>query len=169
MSRRDRAPMKQAERVGTLLKQVFGDKGMNDRLSRYQAWLIWDKVVGEQIANRARPLRFRQGVLEVQVDHPVWMQQLQMLKPQILAKLNNLLPDADITDIYLRKAPMPTARKQAPPEPEPAKWQQAQLTEAELQQIDKQLEPINDMELRDEMRRLFTLQKRLDKGRKETN
>ncbi|MCK4691898.1 MAG: DUF721 domain-containing protein, partial [Desulfuromonadales bacterium] len=81
MNRRERPPMKQAAKVANLLKQVLGDKGLEDRLSRYQTWLIWDKLVGEQIALRARPLRFRQGVLEVQVDHPVWMQQLQMLKP----------------------------------------------------------------------------------------
>ncbi len=161
--------MQQAEQVGKLLKQVLGDKGMDDRLSRYQAWLVWDKIVGEQIANRARPLRFRKGVLEVQVDHPVWMQQLQMLKPKILEKLNQQLPNADITDIYLRKAPTPTSNRQPPPEPEPPKWQEAQLTEEEKQQIEEQLKPLKDSELRAEMRRLFTLQKRLDKGRKETD
>ncbi len=169
MSRKDRAPMKQAERVGTLLKQVLGDKGMDDRLSRYQAWLIWDKVVGEQIANRARPLRFRQGVLEVQVDHPVWMQQLQMLKPKILEKLNQQLPNADITDIYLRKAPTPIARRKQPTEPETPIWQKVELSEEEKQQIEKQLEVIDNQELRAEMRRFFTLQKRLDKGRKESD
>lgn len=165
MSRRDRAPMKQAERVGSVLKQVLGDKGMNDRLSRYQAWLVWDKVVGEQIANRARPLRFRKGVLEVQVDHPVWMQQLQMLKPKILEKLNHQLPNADITDIYLRKAPTPYANNKTVAEPEPPKWQEAQLTEAEQQQIEKQFDSIQDPELREEMQRLACLQKRLNKGR----
>jgi hypothetical protein len=169
MSRQDRAPMKQAEQVGKLLKQVLGDKGMDDRLSRYQAWLIWDKVVGEQIAQRARPLRFRQGVLEVQVDHPVWMQQLQMLKPKILEKLNQQLPNADITDIYLRKAPTPYAKRETTPEPEPPKWQQIELTEEEKQQIEKQLETLDNPELRAEMRRFFSLQKRLDKGREEEN
>lgn len=169
MSLKKRAPMKQAERVGPLLKQVLGERGMEERLSRYQAWLVWDKLVGEQIARRARPLRFRQGVLEVQVDHPVWMQQLQMLKPQILAKLHQQLPDADITDIYLRKAPNPTGPKQPPAKPEPPKWQQAQLTEEEQQQIDRQLETIDNQELRDEMRRLYCLQKRLNKGRQEDN
>jgi hypothetical protein len=165
MSRKDRAPMKQAERVGALLKQVLGDKGMDDRLSRYQAWLVWDKVVGEQIANRARPLRFRKGVLEVQVDHPVWMQQLQMLKPKILEKLNHQLPNADITDIYLRRAPTPYANNKQVSEPEPPKWQETQLTEAEQQQIEKQFDSIQDSELREEMQRLACLQKRLNKGR----
>ncbi len=168
MSRRDRAPMKQAEPVGKLLKQVLGDKGMDDRLNRYQAWLIWDKVVGEQIANRARPLRFRQGILEVQVDHPVWMQQLQMLKPKIIEKLNQQIPNAGIEDLYLRKASKPIVR-QKQLEPEAPKWQQIELTDEDMAQIEKLLEPLADGELKVEMRRLFMLQKRLDKSRKETN
>lgn len=167
MSRANRPPMQQAERVGSLLKQVLGDKGMDDRLSRYQAWLIWDKLVGEQIARRARPLRFRQGILEVQVDHPVWMQQLQMLKPKILEKLNQQLPNADITDIYLRKAPTTnTNQRRQAPQPEPPRWQQAQLSDAEKKQIEEQLKPLKDTETRNELRRLISLQKRLNKGRK---
>ena len=161
-----RPPMKQAERVGSLLKRVLGERGMDDRLNRYQAWLIWDQVVGQQIAARARPLRFRQGVLEVQVDHPVWMQQLQMLKPQILDKLNRQLPSAKIEDIFLRKAPTPyAARKQQVPAP--IKRKLAELTAAERERIDAVLEPLDDPELRDEMRRLAILQKRLNKGRQE--
>jgi hypothetical protein len=165
MKRQERPPMKQAEKVGSLLKKVFGERGMDERLSRYQAWLIWDKVVGEQIASRARPLRFRKGVLEVQVDHPVWMQQLQMLKPQILDKLNRQLPNAEITDIYLRKAPAPLAKPQQQKEPEPLKWQQIELTDLEMRQIERQLAPLDDQELRNEMRRLLIMQKRLDKSR----
>ena len=157
--------MKQAERVGTLLKQLLGEKGLGERLSRYQAWLIWDKLVGEQIANRARPLRIRQGVLEVQVDHPVWMQQLQMLKPKILEKLNQQIPNAGITDIYLRKAKSIPHRTPAAMAVAPMQWKQIELTGAEQQQIEERLTEIKDPDLRQELKQLFTLQKQLDKDR----
>ncbi|HEY5673046.1 MAG TPA: DUF721 domain-containing protein [Malonomonas sp.] len=162
-----RPPQKKAEKVGALLKQVLGSQGLSDQLSRYQAWLVWDQLVGEQIARRARPLRLRQSVLEVQVDHPVWMQQLQMLKPKILEKINQQLPNAGITDIYLRKSnsPMAANRPQAQEPDQPPKWKSIELTPAEKQQIETELEELNNPELKDEMRRLFTLQKQLDKGR----
>jgi len=164
--RSDRPPLKQAAQVGSLLKQVLSDQGLDDRLSRYQAWLIWDKLVGEQIANRARPLRIRQNVLEVQVDHPVWMQQLQMLKPKILEKLNRQIPNAGITDIYLRKAKSIPAGPQAAPEvTSPPTWLKIELSAAEQQQIEERLSAIGDPELRNEMKRLFTRQKQLDKDR----
>ncbi|SHI81608.1 Protein of unknown function [Malonomonas rubra DSM 5091] len=166
MSRKDRAPMKKAERVGPLLKKVLGDRGMEDRLNRYQAWLIWDQVVGKQIAERARPLRFRQGILEVQVDHPVWMQQLQMLKPQILQKLNQQLPNANISDLFLRKAPTPYSnRVKGQKEPEVPKMELAELTDQEQREIEEMFATLHDTELQAEMKRVATLQKRLNKGR----
>ena len=162
-----RPPLKKAEKVSALLKQVLGSQGLSDQLSRYQAWLVWDQLVGEQIALRARPLRLRQTVLEVQVDHPVWMQQLQMLKPKILEKIQQQIPNAGITDIYLRKSNAPsTSNRPQPKESEqPLKWKSIELNAAEKQQIEAELGELNNLELRDEMRRLFTLQKQLDKER----
>lgn len=158
--------MQQAESVGTLLKQVLGSQGLAERLSRYQAWLIWDKLVGEQIARRARPLRIRQGVLEVQVDHPVWMQQLQMLKPKILEKLHQQIPNVGISDIYLRKSNAPLPFPPTTPEPASApKWQNLELSPAEQQQIAEQLTAIKDQDLREELRKLLTRQKQLDNSR----
>lgn len=168
MSRSKRPPMKQAQAVGSLLQEVLGEQGLGDKLSRYQAWLVWDQLVGAQIARRARPLRLRQGVLEVQVDHPVWMQQLQMLKPKILEKLNERIPNAGITDIYLRKG-HPGRAVSMPKEeedPGPPAWKKIELSHEERQAIETGLEELADPQLKAEMRRLFTLQKQLDKGRR---
>ena len=165
MSRSERPPMRKAESIGSLLKQVLDDQGMGDRLSRYQAWLVWDKIVGEQIARRARPLRLREGVLEVRVDNPVWMQQLQMLKPKILKKLNEELPNALIEDIYLRRgshAPQPQTQ---PPAAAPPAWRNQKLEEIELEEIEQSLQGLNNVELKDELRRLFSLQKQLEKAK----
>jgi len=162
-----RPTMKKAEKVSSLLKTVLGDQGLKEQLSRYQAWLVWDQLVGEQIAQRARPLRLRQNVLEVQVDHPVWMQQLQMLKPKILEKINQQIPNAGITDIYLRKSntPLRTNSPQAKPPEQSQQWKKIELSVAEKQQIETEIGKLEDQELRHEMRRIFTLQKQLDKGR----
>ncbi len=166
MSRNERPPLKQAEAVGSLLKKLLGDKGLDARLPRYQAWLVWDKVVGEQIARRARPLRIRDRVLEVRVDHPVWMQQLQMLKPQILKKLHAQLPDCDIEDIYLRRGNLkPTATA---PEKQTPDWQSESLSTTELAEIEQNLAPLQDKDLKEEIRRLFIRQKKLDKARNDS-
>ncbi len=163
MSRNERPKLKKAEAVGGLLKKLLGDKGYDERLPRYQAWLVWDKVVGEQIAKRARPLRIRDKILEVQVDHPVWMQQLQMLKPQILRKLHTELPNCDIEDIYLRRGtPQPAQKTIEVPRLE---WQKEQLSDAELAEVEQSLTGLKNGEIKDEMRRLFVRQKKLSKAK----
>jgi len=167
MNRSDRPPMKKAEKVGSLLKQILGQPGIGEQITRHQAWLVWDQLVGEQIAARARPLKLRKGVLEVQVDHPVWMQQLQMLKPKILEKINAKIPNAGITDIYLRQTR--TSQTYKPQKlrqtSEPPPWTQIELTEAEKESIEEGLSPVENSDLKDEMRKLFTRQKQLDKDR----
>ena len=162
-----RPAMKYAERVGSLLKQLLNEPGIGEQITRHQAWLIWDKLVGEQIAARARPLKLRKGVLEVQVDHPVWMQQLQLMKPQILAKINAKIPNAGITDIYLRQSrgnqgyqPLKSKKSTEPPA-----WMRRELSAEDKETIEMELSNINNPELKDEMRRFFTLQKQLDKER----
>lgn len=167
MNRSDRPPMKHAEKVGSLLKQILGQPGFGEQLNRHQAWLVWDQLVGEQIAARARPFKLRKGVLEVQVDHPVWMQQLQMMKPQILEKIAAKIPNAGITDIYLRQTR--NAQTYRPPKAktaqEPPPWANMKLTEIEKKSIEEKLSPIKNAELKHELRKLFTRQKQLDKSR----
>lgn len=165
MTRAKRPPLKQAEAISGLLKQVLGNAGYNDQLPRYQVWLAWDKIVGEQIALRARPIRIRDKTLEVLVDHPVWMQQLQMLKPQILKKVHAQLPDCDIQDIYLRHGKaLPVA---PPPAPSGPDWQAQSLSTEEKKEIEHSIAAIHDPELKEEMRRLFTCQKQLNKAKRE--
>ncbi len=159
-----RPRMKHAERVGPLLQQLLGQPGLGAQLNRHQAWLIWDQLVGEQIAEHARPLRLRKGVLEVQVDHPVWMQQLQMLKPQIMEKITAKIPDAGITDIYLRQTNnQQTYRQRKKTANVPPPWTKTELTDAEKDSIETELTPIDNSELKDELRKLFTRQKQLDR------
>lgn len=161
--------MKKAERVSSLLKDLLGKPGIGEQITRHQAWLIWDQLVGEQIAARARPRKLRQGVLEVQVDHPVWMQQLHMMKPAILEKINAKIPNAGITDIYLRQTkevhPLHLARKKKAPEPPP--WSQIELTDWEKRAIEKDLETLESDELKQEFRKLLTLQKQVNKTRED--
>ncbi len=166
MKRTDRPPMKRAEKVGSLLKQLLGQPGLGEQLTRHQAWLIWDQLVGKQIAAHARPLKLRKGVLEVQVDHPVWMQQLQLLKPQILQKITAQIPNAGITDIYLRQTRncqsyQPRDKtKQEPPE-----WTQNKLSATEKEAIESELKNLDNPAVKNELRKLFTRQKLLNKGR----
>ncbi len=157
----DRPPMKKPASASALVAELLKQRGMAERMEDYRAWQVWDQVVGPQIAARAKPLRLREGILEVRVDQPVWMQQLQLMKPQILAKLANRLGSDTIRDLYLRRGRL----EPAPPPPAPAPPLPA-LDEQEKAAVEAALGQISDPELRNRLRALFTRQARLDKSRK---
>lgn len=163
MKRPSRPPMRKPATAADLVQQLLQQRGMEGKIEEYRTWQIWDEVVGPQIARRARPIRIRDGVLEVRVDQPVWMQQLQLLKPRILARLNAALGKELLRDLFLRRGTIDQAPTAAP-EPPPA-WLQIKLSDAEKQEIEVSVASIADPELRDSLRALLRRQKQLAKSR----
>ncbi len=159
---RRRPPMRKAARAGELLEKLLHNYGLDKRLQQYRALVIWDEVVGPQIAARARPSKIRGSVLEICVDQPAWMQQLQLMKPQILKKLNEQLGEGQIKEIYLKKGKVQPRAAEQPPAP-PA-WKTVQLDLAEKQQITGMLSAIEDPELRARLEHLLIKQARLLKA-----
>ncbi len=53
-----------------------------------QALSRWEIAVGPHIAKYSRAIRVQEGVLWVEVDHPIWKSELHHRKRQILDILN---------------------------------------------------------------------------------
>ena len=60
--------MKKAALAGDLVEKLLKGFGLDERLQQYRALIIWEDVVGPQIAARTRPIRIREGILEVNVQ-----------------------------------------------------------------------------------------------------
>ncbi len=81
--------------VGDLVGQVLGDLGLDGVAVAHRIGELWPEIVGPQVAEHCRPKGLRGDVLELEVDSPVWSQQLQLRKTELLAKLADRLgPDA---------------------------------------------------------------------------
>ncbi|MDK2847505.1 MAG: hypothetical protein PWP34_858 [Desulfuromonadales bacterium] len=154
------------EGVQHILQQWLASRGMDANFSRYRVWQYWDAAVGKQIAARAKPVRLRGSVLEVRVDHPVWMQQLQLLKPRILTRLNEQLGEHLIDDLFLRHGRNAHYQSEENQDSLPGHWQNEPLSEKERQDIEKSLAHLEDQELRRHLRHLMEMQLRLDKARR---
>ncbi len=63
-----------------------------------EAALAWRRIVGEPLARRSRVEKFEFGTLHVAVDNNVWMQELMLLKQDMLHRLNKL-PGLAVQDI----------------------------------------------------------------------
>jgi len=162
MTDRGRPPLKKAASIGALIQGILRQRGLDGKLREYRAWQVWDEVVGPQIAARARPIRIREGVLEIRVEQPVWMQQLQLMKPKILARLNERLDGAAIKDLYLRRGKIEKEPPEAATPPLPA-WHTASLTKEEEAHIEATLSSLADPELRLCLRAILIRQAKLGK------
>ena len=77
--------------VGDLIGQVLGDLGLEGVAKAHQIGARWEEIVGKQVAAHCLPLGLRGAVLEVEVDSPVWSQQLQLRTTELLAALERIL------------------------------------------------------------------------------
>jgi predicted nucleic acid-binding Zn ribbon protein len=117
----------------------------------YAAWGVWDKAVGDTIAQQAQPAFMRGGVLFVKCSSSAWMQQLQFMKGKICEQLNRLLGKDVIKDIRFQMGMIdrPSHGDSS------AKDQEVALDEAVQARIDEALRPLADPEMREIARRIM--------------
>jgi len=140
-------PVRLAQTLGTLLRS----RGLEGRLSEYRIHGQWEKSVGPGIAAHAQPVAFRGKKLTLSVDSPAWLQQLSLLKPELIEKLNKNLGGKVVSDITLRIGEV--VREGKPPrEQEPAR---AELGPEDREKIEQYLKTIYDPEVRTAVRRVM--------------
>jgi len=71
-------------------------------LARVQT--CWGAVVGEAIAAAAHPLAERDGVLTVECEAAVWAQELDLMAPELLRRLNAALGEERLHRLRCRSA-----------------------------------------------------------------
>ncbi len=111
------AMKKKLDRLSYTLGSMLKARGLGSRLSEYRIFGQWEKAVGPVIARHAQPQAVRGKKLTLVVDSPAWMQQLSLLKPEIMEKVNSTLGKKTINDITLRIGEVES--RAAPPEEPP--------------------------------------------------
>lgn len=144
--------------VADLLAAVFHGTPTEKRLKEGKIWMVWESAVGLQIAERAKPVGFRDGTLTVAVSSAPWMQQLTFLKKGIMEKLNAQLGEELIRDIYLKAGKIEPGKLEA----QSARRSPRPLSAKDMQKIAEQTDPITDPELRKTIETL--LKKHLETG-----
>jgi hypothetical protein len=71
-----------------LLQGALGAAGLQTTTDVWQLAEVWTGALGARIASKATPVRLVRGELVVAVAEAVWRQELALLAPQIVARLN---------------------------------------------------------------------------------
>ena len=95
-----RPPNERASKVVDVLGDVLKRVDPEQQMRVYGIWNFWTAEVGDLIACRAQPSRFRNGILFVTVATQSWMQELQFMKETIRGRLNARLGAELVRDIF---------------------------------------------------------------------
>lgn len=88
--------------LGQSLRRLIADMGIGGRLQEQRAMLLWDDVVGPEIAQVARPDRVARGSLHVRVKTATWRHALLFHREEIRRKLNDRLGEDTVKQIVLK-------------------------------------------------------------------
>jgi hypothetical protein len=142
-------PMK-IEKLSSTLQKIIAARGLAGKLGIYRIMGQWESVVGAVIASHAQPSAIRGKKLTVQVDSPVWMQQLSLLKPDLIEKVNRGMGEDAVKDITLRLGEVVSQKKppskMSPPVP---------LSEKERALVESSVKDIDDPEIKTALARLM--------------
>ena len=91
------------EALGEILSRLFAARGWGRRQERLHIEKAWAEVVGPELEPHTRVLGLRRGVLEVEVDNAVLLQEIAHFhKRRLLEQLRCRLAGAPITNLRLR-------------------------------------------------------------------
>ncbi|MFH0953780.1 MAG: DUF721 domain-containing protein [Verrucomicrobiota bacterium] len=76
LTRREPVPPPAAEALADVIPQVMKDLGLENRFWERTLVAEWEKLVGPQVAQHARPGRLDRKILYVFVVHPAWLSEL---------------------------------------------------------------------------------------------
>jgi predicted nucleic acid-binding Zn ribbon protein len=91
-----------ASRIKTLadaLDELVENLGIRKKLREQDVFELWDKAVGERIAEVAKPTRILKGTLFVSVQSGAWRNELSMRRQEIVARLNEIVNEEIVKDI----------------------------------------------------------------------
>lgn len=148
-----RPKMKRPAHLAELLAAIFAGKPLQGRLREGRIWQVWEEAVGPQIASRAIPASFRDGTLTIRVAGSSWMQQLSLLKGEIISRLNDACGEPLVREIFLKQG---SVTREAAGREEPFRPATRELTPEETAWVEEQGGEVADLELRKALESLLT-------------
>ena len=92
--------------VGNIVAEVIALRGIGRPRASDARVRAWAEAVGQPMAEMTRCGSIRRGRLEVIVANSVTMQELAYQKTEILARLNDAMPELKLRDLRFRVGPV---------------------------------------------------------------
>ncbi len=138
------------QKINTVIKETVYSLQLEKRLNQYKLMSKWEEVVGKNIARNATPSYIRANTLYVETSSSAWAQELNLIKKELIRKLNKYIKKRTITDIRFKATGVFKEKKE---EGDCYLLKDVVLTERETRVIERATKQIGDPALREIFRR----------------
>jgi predicted nucleic acid-binding Zn ribbon protein len=97
--------------LGRLASRIATDRGWNERLVGGQVFGKWAQLVGEEVAEHAKPVVLKEGELTVAATSTAWATQLRLLQRQLIAQIARGVGNGVVTRLKVQGPAAPSWRK----------------------------------------------------------
>jgi predicted nucleic acid-binding Zn ribbon protein len=87
--------------MGDAFRELTGSLGWDPALAEARLFVEWPTIVGEGIADHARPLGVDDGKLTIQASSSAWATQLRLMRHELLVVLAEKVPEVSIDSIHV--------------------------------------------------------------------
>lgn len=133
--------------AGSVLSYVFKNLGVEEKIRFESLKRQWHDIFGEPLSLHTFPVDIKDGELLINVDSPVWLQQLKFFKQDILKKLQAHA----VREIKFRHGRVYQSRFQKNSEPQTHATRH--LTDSEINWIDHTVSSIDDADLKENIKK----------------
>lgn len=96
--------------LGRLTARIATERGWGGQLATGRLFGKWSAIVGDDVAEHAKPMALRDGELTVQAASTAWATQLRLLQRQLLAKIAAGVGDGVVTKLKVHGPSAPSWR-----------------------------------------------------------
>jgi predicted nucleic acid-binding Zn ribbon protein len=86
-------------KLGDVLGGVLEEHGLREQVRRMGVLELWPEIVGEHIASVTRAKVVSEAALIVEVRTSAWLMELDMMKGELLGRVNERLPETPLERI----------------------------------------------------------------------
>jgi predicted nucleic acid-binding Zn ribbon protein len=86
-------------KAGDILRDFLKERGWPTEDPYAPLFRGWEDIAGPELGPRSRVVEVEDGVIVVEVDHPGWLQMLQLRKRALLEAARRAVPNGRLDDL----------------------------------------------------------------------
>jgi hypothetical protein len=105
--------MNEIKRASDLIGNVLKNIEKSEFEQAHSLFSCWSDAAGEKIASHSRIIDVTKGILHIEVDHPGWIQLIQLNRKKIVQFIQKRVPELEINSLAFHLAGVNSRQKNA--------------------------------------------------------